>query len=263
MEDFNPSRYASFLGEYTFGSDIRVFPELESTNTWLKSVPSASAINDMICLTDRQLKGRGQHQRSWISEPCSNLTWSYLLRPDTHERLFLLTLACIHAVANTIERDYGLHSKIKWPNDLIVEGKKVAGVLAEAVFFGNHLDRFIVGIGLNVNQGSFPDSLPNAASLSQLLGHQLEREPLLANIVKETSHMIHAWEQKDTHLVSGINQRLIGQGSKVRVEVDGVTLDGLKLLLGVDLNGYLLFLDDDYTIHTFTHEQVSIHGYPI
>jgi BirA family transcriptional regulator, biotin operon repressor / biotin---[acetyl-CoA-carboxylase] ligase len=261
MEDFNPSRYATFLGTSTFGSEIWVFPELESTNTWLKTATGVFE-NGAICLTDRQIKGRGQHHRRWISEPCANLTWSYYLRPDSQDRLFLLTLACIHAVANVLERDFQLSTHIKWPNDLFVGGKKVAGVLAEAVFIGNHLDRFIIGIGLNVNQASFPDDLPHAASLSQLVGHTLDRELLLAHIVVESNQIYQAWRSMDPKLVNDINHRLIGYGSKVNVEVDGVKLEGNRLLLGVNINGYLLLMDDEYTVQTYAYEQVRIYVDP-
>jgi len=219
-------------------------------------------VDGAICLTDRQVKGRGQHQKSWISEPCANLTWSFLLRPNTQDRLFLLTLACIHALANVIERDFQLNTNIKWPNDLFVGGKKIAGVLAESVFIGNKLDRFIVGIGLNVNQTSFPDYLPNAASLSQFLGRSLDRELLLAHIVQESNQLIQAWRMKEPKLVNDINHRLIGHGSRVRVEVDGVSLDGLRLFLGVNINGHLLLIDDDYTVHTYAYEQVRIYVDP-
>jgi BirA family transcriptional regulator, biotin operon repressor / biotin---[acetyl-CoA-carboxylase] ligase len=262
MDDFNPSRYLTFLGNTSFGREIVVFPELESTNTWLKSGAAGEALDGLICLTDRQIKGRGQYEKSWVSEPCSNLTWSYLLRPETQDRLFILTLSCIHAVANVIEREFQLKTKIKWPNDLIIEGKKVAGVLAEAVFMGNHLDRFIVGIGLNVNQSSFPSFLTEAASLSQILGRPLDREKLLASIVTETEILNKSWMQKDPNLVKAINQRLIGYGTKVGVDVDGVKLDGPRLLLGVNVNGHLHLMDDDYSVQTYAYEQVRLYVDP-
>ncbi len=258
MHEFDLAQYSTNLKTSSLGRKLLIFPELESTNTWLKAAPSNVTEDGMICLTDWQTKGRGQYQRSWVTEPCSNLTWSYLLRPQTHDRLFLLTLTCIHAVANVVERELNLHTSIKWPNDLMIEGKKVAGVLAEAVFNGNNFDRFIVGIGLNVNQSSFPDSLTEAASLLQLLGRALDRERLLADIVNETEVLMQAWLQKDMDLVKHINQRIIGYGTKVRVEVDGNILDGKWLLLGVNVYGHLHVLDDNYSVQTFSYEQVRI-----
>jgi BirA family biotin operon repressor/biotin-[acetyl-CoA-carboxylase] ligase len=258
MHDFDAALYLSHLKTASFGRRILVFPELESTNTWLKTAAVGSLVDGMVCLTDRQIKGRGQYHKSWVSEPCSNLTWSYLLRPDSHDRLFLLTLACINAVANVIEGQYGLEPSIKWPNDLMIGGKKVAGVLAEAVFNGNHFDRFVTGIGLNVNQQAFPDFLPDAASLAQLLGQALNREHLMADIVNETETQIQAWTKKEPELVQQINRRLIGYGKKVNIEVDGSRLDGEKLLLGVNGNGHLHLLGSNYEVHTYSYEQVRI-----
>ncbi len=262
MDDFNTSRYLSYLGASNFGRHILVFPELESTNTWLKSAVLDDTVDGIVCLADRQVKGRGQYEKSWVSAPCSNLTWSYLLRPATQDRLFLLTLTCMHAVANVIEREFQLRTKIKWPNDLIIEGKKIAGVLAEAVFIGNRLDRFIIGIGLNVNQESFPDYLSGAASLAHFWGKKLDREMLLASIVNESVDLLQLWITKDPNLANQINHRLIGYGTKVRVEVDGAHLDGLKLLLGVNIDGHLHLLDDDYTVHTYSYEQIRIYEDP-
>ncbi len=258
MRDFDTALYSTHLRTSSLGRELFVFPELESTNTWLKAAPSGSLQDGMICLTDWQTKGRGQYDRDWVTEPCSNLTWSYLLRPETHDRLLLLTLACINAVAGVVQREFGLQTSIKWPNDLLIGGKKVAGVLAEAVFSGNHFDRFIVGIGLNVNQSTFPDSLTEAASLMQLLGRPLVRERLLADIVNETEGMMKAWVRKDPGLVKQINERIIGYGAKVKVEVDGNMLDGSRLLLGVNVNGHLHFMDDNFTVQTFSYEQVRI-----
>ncbi len=258
MHDFDVTRYSALLNTSRLGRKLLAFPELESTNTWLKAAPSGSLEDGMVCLTDWQTKGRGQYARTWLTEPCSNLTWSYLLRPQEHDRLFLLTLACINAVANVVHREFGLSAHIKWPNDLMIEGKKVAGVLAETVFSGNHFDRFIVGIGLNVNQSSFPGTLTEASSLKQLLGRELVREKLLADIVNETETSMTAWAHKDSGLVKQINERIIGYGTKVRVEVDGKTIDGSRLLLGVNVDGHLHVMDDNFMVQTFSYEQVRI-----
>ncbi len=258
MHEFNSTEYLSHLQTEWLGRSIVAFPELDSTNLWLKSAAHDQICDGMVCLADNQVKGRGQYERGWVSEPCTNLTWSILLQPGSPDRLFLLTLASIHAVATVVERSFSLEASIKWPNDLIVQGRKVAGVLAEAVFNGNTLDRFIIGIGLNVNQSQFPENLPQAASLAQLSGQQIDREHLLAQIMNECESVIRGWKSKDTNLLSSVNHRLIGYGSKVRVEVDGKPVDESLLLLGVNMSGHLHLLGDDYTVHTYAYEQVRI-----
>jgi BirA family biotin operon repressor/biotin-[acetyl-CoA-carboxylase] ligase len=258
MSKFDVQSYLSHLQTDQLGRSIVTFPELGSTNSWLKSAPSADVCDGMICLADYQSMGRGQYERGWVSESGSNLTWSMMLQPGSPERLFLLTLTSIHAVANVIERELGLKASIKWPNDLMVLGKKVAGVLAEAIFNGNKLDRFIIGIGLNVNQSKFPEELPDASSLAMLSGRQIDRERLLADIINECEGMIQAWHSNDAKLPASINQRLIGYGSRVKVEVDGTLIDERLLLLGVNRSGHLHLLGDDYTVHTYAYEQVRI-----
>lgn len=258
MRAFNSTEYLSHLKTEWLGRSIVAFPELDSTNLWLKSAKHDRICEGMVCLADNQIKGRGQYERGWVSEPCTNLTWSILLKPQSPDRLFLLTLASIHAVATVVEQSCSLGASIKWPNDLIVQGRKVAGVLAESVFNGNTLDRFIIGIGLNVNQSHFPDSIPNAASLAQLTGREVDREHLLARIMNESEAVFRGWVNKDPNLLSSVNHRLIGYGSKVRIEVDGRPVDESLLLLGVNMSGHLHLLGDDYTVHTYDYQQVRI-----
>src|SRR5690606_15600233 len=128
----------------------------------------------------------------------------------------------------------------------------------ESVFNGNHLDRFIVGISLNVNQPSFPPDLPDAASMTMISGILHNREAILAKIINKTEVMFDLWTNHDRQLVKSINERLIGYGEKVDVTVDGQLLEGKKLMLGVNVSGHLHLMDDDYTVHTYAYEQVRI-----
>lgn len=258
MHEFNSAKYLSHLKTERLGRSIVTFPSLDSTNSWLKQAAPSKVAAGMVCLTDHQVKGRGQYERGWVADPYSNLTWSMLLRPESPDRLFLLTLATIHAVASVLERVLNVDAAIKWPNDLIIQGKKVAGVLAEAVFNGNTLDRFIIGVGLNVNQAKFPESLPQAASLAQIYGRLIDREQLLAEIMNECEQTVDAWQNKEAELLTAINHRLIGYGTKVRIEVDGAPVHESLLLLGVNMSGHLHLLGDDYTVHTYAYEQVRI-----
>lgn len=258
MNSFDSVRFKSGLNTHTFGKNTFVFDELDSTNAWLKSANSDDIQNGSICLADVQYAGRGQHKRAWISDPASNLTWSIVYKTEQHDRLFMLTLASMLAVSEIVDEELGLTSRLKWPNDLMIDRKKIGGVLAEAVFNGNHLDRFIVGIGLNINQSTFPSDLPNAVSMSMLTGRYHNREDILARIVNKIELMFDKWMQHDRQLVKSINERLLGYGEKVYVDVDGMPLEGKKLMLGVNVSGHLHLMDDDYTVHTYAYEQVRI-----
>lgn len=260
MNPFDPERFHRALATRSLGRDFHYFASLESTNSWLKSTHEPSPVHGSVCLADTQSAGRGQYKRSWVSEPARNLTWSIAFKPDRHDRLFLLTLACMFAVAETVDELMPeARSAMKWPNDLMLGGRKVGGVLAESVFNGNHLDRFVVGIGLNVNQPSFPPDLPFASSLQLQAQREFDREQLLADILVRTEKVYVQWESGDRQLVKSINERLIGYGAKVKAEVDGKARPEPLLMLGINADGYLHLMDDAYNVHTFAYEQVRLH----
>jgi BirA family biotin operon repressor/biotin-[acetyl-CoA-carboxylase] ligase len=113
-------------------------------------MPADDVEHGMICLTDNQTRGRGQYERKWESENSKNLTFSLVLLPPTSERFHVLTLASALALVEYLDavmhRQHCAH--IKWPNDVLLNDKKVAGFLAETVFTGNKLDRLVIGIFL-------------------------------------------------------------------------------------------------------------------
>ncbi len=260
MNPFDAERFRRSLDTQFVGRDLQYFHRLDSTNTWLKTTHQPEPVHGTVCLADAQDAGRGQYKRSWLSAPAMNLTWSIAFKPERHDRLFLLTLACMWAVAQTLdERLPGLQPSMKWPNDLMLGDKKVGGVLAEAVFNGNHLDRFVVGLGLNVNQSEFPADLPSASSLKLSAGVEVDREPLLADILNHIEKAYRQWDAGDRQLVKSINERLIGYGDKVLADVDGKRMPGPLLMLGINADGFLHLMDDAYTVHTFAYEQVRLY----
>jgi BirA family transcriptional regulator, biotin operon repressor / biotin---[acetyl-CoA-carboxylase] ligase len=258
MLTFNQESFVDQLKTQFLGRHLIYLNEVDSTNSYLKSIPSDSITHGSLCIADAQVQGRGQYKREWLSAGGLNLTWSYLLKPAEYDRLFMLTLAFIYSAAEVIQATTGLETQLKWPNDLIIKEKKVGGVLAETVFNGNHLERCIIGIGINVNQSAFPDDLSQASSLSMLTGASFQREELLANISLRSEQAYEQWLNRDRQLVKHINEKLIGYGEQVAVQLDGVPLEGTKLMLGVNTSGHLHMMDDDYTVHTYAYEQVRV-----
>jgi BirA family biotin operon repressor/biotin-[acetyl-CoA-carboxylase] ligase len=150
------------------------FPELHSTNSWLleraHELPAGS-----VCIAGHQTRGRGTYGRSWLVEPQANLTFSVLagnLKPH------FATLCAMQTWCEVLDVETGIPVALKWPNDLIVSGKKLGGVLTETVP-GTGNTRFVVGMGVNVNQSAFPESIA-AASLFTITGEMFSRETLLA-----------------------------------------------------------------------------------
>lgn len=162
------------------GKKYYSFQELPSTNTWLKESLVAHKLPEgTLVLAEHQTDGKGQFGAIWSSEPFSSLTFSILLKPiflpisNTYDISICIALA-IHDCLNELRPGF----KIKWPNDIYFENKKVAGILIENQIHKSTCEHSVVGIGLNVNQTDF-FKLPNAISLKQIIGVNFPIQNLL------------------------------------------------------------------------------------
>lgn len=163
---------------------IRIIEEGTSTNIllneWIKEeqVPEGS-----ILAARSQTAGKGQKGNSWHSEPGENLTFSMVLYPHSIsiQAQFIISQIVSLAVKQVID-PYVQGVSIKWPNDIYVGERKIAGILIENNLSGRTIDSCIIGIGLNVNQKSFPDTLPNPISLYQLTQQRADLDRLLQTL---------------------------------------------------------------------------------
>lgn len=160
------------------GREILHFPTLDSTNTYLKELINGGNVDQgLVVSTDYQTSGRGQIGNSWHSEASTNLLMSIFLRPHQLKAAdsFTFNMSVCLAVADALN---GLNPgfKVKWPNDILFDGKKVCGILIETSLQGQYIQHAIVGIGLNVNQLKFAGETSKASSLFKILGHKLEIE---------------------------------------------------------------------------------------
>jgi len=170
-----------------------------STNSELAGRPDAPG--GFVIATRTQTAGRGQRGNTWEAESGANLTFSQLLRPRTivAARQFELSMIVSLAITDTTDAIFTeagcpLRTEIKWPNDIYVLDKKICGILIENTLTGNHIDRAIVGIGINVNQMRFVSDAPNPASLSQFTGRRYELEPLLERFCNAINTALAAYE---------------------------------------------------------------------
>jgi BirA family biotin operon repressor/biotin-[acetyl-CoA-carboxylase] ligase len=144
-----------------------------------------------VAATEHQTAGRGRTGRHWLDEPGASLLLSVLLRPPRTTAAAQLSLVCALAVAETVERATALEAGVKWPNDVLVEGRKVAGILLEG-----REGAVVCGIGLNANQaaGALPrDTSTPVASLRTLTGREHDREELLATLLERLETRYDAW----------------------------------------------------------------------
>ncbi|MEX0594417.1 MAG: biotin--[acetyl-CoA-carboxylase] ligase [Balneolaceae bacterium] len=258
----NEPRFQEALTTWRMGRPLMQRKSVDSTNRLLKRQPIEQLPHGLLLLAEHQSHGRGQKHRRWHSETGENLTFSLALRPSDptcRKRIPLLSLLAGLAVIRALEVETpGSMWNIKWPNDVLVEGKKLAGILTEVTFRGSRIERIILGMGINVNQTRFESEHGAATSLKVITGRQIVREPILARIVNELEPLYNRWQQADDALPSEINRRLRGVGEFVQVQVDKKKLSDPLKFLGADLQGHLHFLTNDMTLTTFRHEQIRI-----
>lgn len=228
------------------GRHLHYRPETGSTNQDARMLAEAGAPEGTLVLADYQSRGRGRFDRRWEAPAGSSLLMSLLFRPVlAPDQVQRLTMICGLALVEAIEGGLGLQVGLKWPNDLVIGGKKAAGMLTETGLTGSKLDYVVVGIGLNVNLdgAQLPKGLSTpATSLSEAAGRRVARLPVLCAFLE-------AVERGYDRILEGFSPvaewatRLITLGQHVQVS------DGDSAVLGlaesVDDDGALwLRLDD-------------------
>ena len=182
------SLIAKELNTQIIGSKIHYYPETESTNTIVEELPRNGAPEGTLVVTDYQRAGRGRENRKWVSPSNHNLLFSFLLRPpDSLQGVPQITSIAAVAVCEGIRRETGLQVCIKWPNDIRMGTKKLAGILTETTTKKNQVEYVIVGIGININtpQESFPAEVRGTAtSLAIELKRNVSRERVLLSVLK-------------------------------------------------------------------------------
>ena len=240
----NQNELKKILASLPLG-DIRYFDSIGSTNNEALAWATSGAKDLSLVIADEQTAGRGRLDRKWFTPRGTALAFSLILRPTEAEMPFLTRIVGLAAlaVADSL-RTRGLVSQIKWPNDVLLNGRKVAGILVESVWAGEEIDYVVIGIGVNVLKEAVPAVellLFPATSLEESLGPAVEREKvlhaILAGIIALRPHM-----SSDSFL-SSWEQALAFRGEPVQVEQgDGSLLTGK--LLGLEPDGSLRLSND-------------------
>lgn len=168
------------------GHKIVFVPECHSTNSEAILLTDDNSIGDgTVVVTNNQLSGRGQRGNVWNAQPGKNLTFSIILKPSFlgAQSQFLLNIVISLALHDFL-LDHGVPSpKIKWPNDILVDGKKISGILIENQVKGNKITNSIIGVGLNINQESFPYS--SATSLKSITNEEYDLSASLIKVLEK------------------------------------------------------------------------------
>ena len=233
----------SQLATTRFG-DVRWVPSIDSTNRHLLQEARAGAAEGTVVVADHQGSGRGRLDRTWVAPPGSSLLASVLLRPELPpERLHLLTSIMALAAADACASEAGVDAGLKWPNDLVVGSRKLAGILAESQFEGSRARAVVVGLGLNVNwEGRLEGSelAGSAVALDDLAGHEVDRGRLLVALLTTLEDRYRALADRAGQLAQAAEyrRRCTSVGRAVRVELADETFAGT--VADVDDEGHLL-----------------------
>ncbi len=184
-----PARTPAPPREFIIGRDIRVFEQTSSTNDVIEKLARDGVKEGVVVFAESQTRGRGRLGRKWISPERKGLWFSVLLRPDLRPReTTQLTVASATALRRAIQSETGLKPEIKWPNDILIGGRKVAGILTELSAELDRVKHIILGIGVDVNlaAGEFPAELKKTAtSLKIESGRTISRAALAVAALRE------------------------------------------------------------------------------
>jgi BirA family transcriptional regulator, biotin operon repressor / biotin---[acetyl-CoA-carboxylase] ligase len=215
--------------------EIRWLDEVDSTNRYAIDEARAGAADGLVVVADRQTAGRGRLGRAWEAPSGSSLLASVLLRtePGTSGR-YAVAMAVGVAMADAVVATTGVAARLKWPNDLLVEHRKLAGVLAEAAG-----DAVVAGIGVNLDWPAFPPDLPDATACNLEGGRPVTRAVLLADFLGRLDALLGDREQ----IAAEYRARLSTLGTRVRVERGGGD-DLVGTAVDIDETGALVVADD-------------------
>lgn len=173
------------LNTHTFGRKLFVYNSIDSTNACAKLLASTGIEEGTVVIAEYQTAGRGRLRRTWIAESGSNLLFSVIIRPRLErDKAGLLPFFAAASIALAVEAVTGKPCECKWPNDLLMNGKKFCGILIESAFQHHLLDYAVIGIGLNVNQKSFSGELADrATSLSRECDKEFDRKDIFHRVM--------------------------------------------------------------------------------
>ena len=241
------------------GSKIINFNEIDSTNRFAEDLIKQGVVTEgTVIRAAYQSAGKGQGKNQWISEQGKNLLITIVLKPHflAPDRQFQLNKALTLGLFDFIST-YCHDVVIKWPNDIRANNKKIAGILIQHTVEGDQLIHTIAGIGLNVNQMKFPDDLPDAISLHQILGSPLDLDTALQRLCLSLDvrySMLRAGNFKV--LDADYHTNLMGIFEEQQFIVSGETIAGT--IQGVDVFGQLLVEHENGVIKAYQHGEIEV-----
>lgn len=259
---FTETELKSVIDTRRVGWNLVFLDLVDSTNTRAKQLAEDGAPDRTLVVAETQSAAKGRRGRSWMAPAGTGVWFSLLLRPRIEpEHAAMMTLVAAMAVEKGIRETAGLDGRIKWPNDIVVDGKKVCGILTEMSADMDCVNHVVVGIGINANIREFPEDLREKATSLLLASGQAVNRARLLNAV------LHAWEEyygkylqtEDLSLLKEeYNALLAGIGGRVKVLAPRGEYTGISR--GINRLGELIVEREDGTITEVMSGEVSVRG---
>lgn len=241
---------------------LECYPVIGSTNERAKEAAAEGAPHGTLIVADCQNAGKGRRGRQWSTPAGTSIAMSLMLRPQLPpEKASMLTLVTALSVGRALEELSGLTVGIKWPNDLVVGGKKLCGILTEMSADMDEIHYVVIGTGINVNLDGFPEELAQTAtSLLLETGHGMNRAQIVARSMEcfEEDYAVFAAEGSMRLLKEAYERRLVNLGRRVQVLAGEKSFSGTAR--GIDDNGCLLVEREDGTVASVMSGEVSVRG---
>lgn len=243
------------------GKKIYYMDVTDSTNTQANHLADKGAPHGTLVVADRQEAGRGRRGRGWESPAHTGIFMTLLLKPEIAPgNASMLTLVTALAVTKGIERVTGLSPRIKWPNDIVIRGKKVCGILTEMSAQVDYVTHIVIGVGINVQNESFPEEIADVAtSLKLETGNSINRARLIEAIWEEFEKYYERFMQTQDlrGMVQEYNTYLVNRNQKVKVLDPKEPFEGLAQ--GITERGELV-VDTWEARRLVTSGEVSVRG---
>ncbi len=243
------------------GREIVSFDTIDSSNNEAKRRAEDGAGHGLVVLAQEQTAGRGRRGRVWASVKGEGIFLSLLLKPDIRpENASMLTLVMGMAVRDALEKVAGIDARIKWPNDIVCEGKKVCGILTEMSAQVDYINHIVIGVGVNIHNGQFPEEMQQiATSVFLLTGKHVARAAVAAEILAgfELYYDRYMKTQDLRDLSEIYNRHLINCGRHVRVT--DLKEDYTGIARGINERGELI-IETENGLRLAAAGEVSVRG---
>lgn len=244
------------------GKLVYYYDETDSTNIRAKRLGEEGAPHGTLAVADQQNAGRGRRGRGWESPKGCSIYMSILLRPEIPPvKAPMLTLVMALSAAEGLKESTGLDAGIKWPNDIVLNGKKLVGILTEMSTEIDYINHVVIGVGINVNMTDLPEEIKGkATSLRLEMGQVVKRSPIIAAVMRnfEKNYSLFLETQNLEKMQEKYNSLLVNREKEVRIL--GGKEEYNAYALGVNKEGELLVRREDGTTEAVYAGEVSVRG---